>query len=148
MSVFDADPLLGRLERTAIVFCLAAAVVALGARGGRPDVALGILGGGFLIGVSYWAIRSGGDALLILAGGVRNGAAPAAEEARQRRRTAGRLGARLVGRYALLVILAYVMIARLRLHPIGLLIGASSVVAAATIEAVRLLLGTGRPGPR
>jgi hypothetical protein len=36
--------------------------------------------------------------------------------------------------------LAYVMIARLSLHPIGLLAGASSVVVAASIEAVRLLL--------
>ncbi len=43
-------------------------------------------------------------------------------------------------RYALLVLLAYVMIARLRLHPLGLLAGASSVVAAASVEACRLLL--------
>ena len=42
-------------------------------------------------------------------------------------------------RYALLALLAYVMIARLRLHPLGLLAGASSVVAAAAIEAGRLL---------
>jgi hypothetical protein len=32
------------------------------------------------------------------------------------------------------------MIARLRLHPLGLLAGASSVVAAVSIEALRLLL--------
>jgi hypothetical protein len=32
------------------------------------------------------------------------------------------------------------MIARLHLHPVGLLAGASSVVAAAAVEAVRLLL--------
>jgi hypothetical protein len=40
-------------------------------------------------------------------------------------------------RYALLALLAYVMIARLRLHPLGLLAGASSVVAAAAVEAFR-----------
>jgi hypothetical protein len=144
MSVFDADPLLRRLERTAVSFCLVAAAVALGVRGGCGDVAVGILGGGFLIGVSYWAIRSGGDALLLLAGAAREDSRSAAE----RRRSAVRLGARLVGRYALLAVLAYVMIARLRLHPIGLLVGASSVVAAATIEAVRLFVGAGRPGIR
>jgi hypothetical protein len=44
----------------------------------------------------------------------------------------------LVGRYALLGFMAYVMIARLRLHPLGLLAGASSIVAAVTVEAVRL----------
>jgi hypothetical protein len=32
------------------------------------------------------------------------------------------------------------MIARLRLHPVGLLAGASSIVAAVSIEAVRLLM--------
>jgi hypothetical protein len=41
--------------------------------------------------------------------------------------------------YALLAVLAYVMIARLRLHPIGLLIGASSLVASAALEAGRVL---------
>ena len=46
----------------------------------------------------------------------------------------------LAGRYALLALIAYVMIARLRLHPLGLLAGASSVVAAVTVEAVRLLV--------
>jgi len=40
-------------------------------------------------------------------------------------------------RYALLGLLAYVMIARLRLNPVGLLLGASSMVAAAAIEAMR-----------
>lgn len=148
MSVFDADPMLRRLERAAFTFCLAAAGVALGVRGGCADVALGILGGGVLIGVSYWAIRSGGDAMLLLAGASRSAPATGREDGAVRRRSAVRLGARLVGRYALLVFLAYVMIARLRLHPVGLLIGVSSVVAAATLEAIRLLLGPGRPGTR
>ena len=48
--------------------------------------------------------------------------------------------AKVFVRYALLVLLAYVMIARLRLHPLGLLAGASSVVVAASVEACRLLL--------
>jgi hypothetical protein len=50
----------------------------------------------------------------------------------------GRVLAKLIGRYALLALLAYVMIARLRLHPLGLVAGASSVVAAAALEAGRL----------
>jgi hypothetical protein len=36
-------------------------------------------------------------------------------------------------------LLAYVMIARLRLHPVGLIVGASSLVASASFEAVRAL---------
>jgi len=51
-----------------------------------------------------------------------------------------RIGLQLAGRYALLAFLAYVMIARLRLHPLGLLAGASSIVAAVTVEAVRVLV--------
>ena len=56
-----------------------------------------------------------------------------------------RAGAALDGhevdrRYALLGFGAYVMIARLRLPPLGLLAGASSIVAAVTVEAVRLLI--------
>ena len=50
---------------------------------------------------------------------------------------------RLAARYALLALIAYVMIARLRLHPLGLLAGASSVVAAAALEAVRVVAGPG-----
>ena len=49
-------------------------------------------------------------------------------------------GAKVAGRYALLGFLAYVMIARLRLPPLGLLAGASSIVAAVAVEAVRLLM--------
>jgi hypothetical protein len=51
-----------------------------------------------------------------------------------------REAAKIALRYALLGLLAYVMIARLRLHPWGLLAGASSVVAGASLEAVRLAL--------
>ena len=43
----------------------------------------------------------------------------------------------LVLRYALLAGMAYVMIARLRLPPMALLIGASVMVAAAALELVR-----------
>jgi len=85
-----------------------------------------VLGGGILAGVSFVGIRSGLGGLLV-------GTAASA-----RPRVAWIL-LKVVGRYALLALLAYVMIARLRLHPLGLLAGASSVVAAAVIEAGRLL---------
>ena len=92
-------------------------------------LAAGVLGGGLLIGISFYTLgrRRGG-----LVAGRHRAAAGA------RRRSAGTL-LKLVLRYALLGFLAYVMIARLRLHPIGLLVGASSVAAAAFVEAVRLL---------
>ena len=90
-------------------------------------MAAGVLGGGLLIGISFYTLGSGVAAIVAAASG---GKPP-------RERLAGSL-LKLVLRYALLGFLAYVMIARLRLHPIGLLLGASSVVAAAFVEAVRL----------
>ena len=88
-----------------------------------------VVGGGFLIGVSF----------LSIAGGVDDVAA--------RRRT-GRAVLKIAGRYALLAFLAYVMIARLRLPPLGLIAGASSVVAAAALEAGRLLFSKGATARR
>ena len=148
MTGREADPLLKRLERTSQVFCVGAAAVALGVRRGNPDVAVGVLGGGLLILISYWAIKTSIDGLLAAlvpasAAGGEEEAKDAAARRANRARTAGFL-LRLVGRYALLGFGAYVMIARLRLHPVGLLIGVSSAVFAATVEAIRVLSGPGR----
>ena len=89
------------------------------------------MGGGLLVGVSYWSIKAGvSDLMPTIA--VRTGVAA--------RVLRGRIVLQLAGRYALLGLMAYVMIARLRLHPLGLLAGASSIVAAVTVEAVRLLV--------
>jgi len=76
-----------------------------------------VLGGGLLIAVSFFSIASG----------------------------VGALGAdgkpafvllKVTGRYALLGFLAYVMIARLRLPPLGLIAGASSFAVAALVELI------------
>ena len=115
-----SEDLLARLQRNALVSCavMAAAGTAL-ARDWRAGLA--VLGGGILIATSLLSIRGGFDDM-------------------SARRRAGRALLKIVGRYALLAFLAYVMIARLRLPPLGLIAGASSVVAAATVEAVRLLV--------
>jgi hypothetical protein len=44
---------------------------------------------------------------------------------------------KFVTRHAILAVAAYVMLARLRLHPIGLLVGASSLVLAAAAAMAR-----------
>ena len=98
-----------------VAMALAAVAIAHDVRAG-----LAVLGGGLLIGISF----------LSLSGGIEDLAAE---------RRAWRALLKIAGRYALLAFLAYVMIARLRLPPVGLIAGASSVVAAASIEAVRLL---------
>ena len=120
------DPLVDRIGRNSIIICVVAAAAALALWGVR--VAAGVLGGGLLIGVSFYTLGHGVAALVLAATGG----------ATARQAVAGTL-LKLVLRYALLGFLAYVMIARLRLHPIGLLAGASSVAAGAFVEAVRLL---------
>jgi hypothetical protein len=114
-----SDHLLDRLQRNAAVICglMALAAVAV-ARDWRAGAA--VLGGGLLIATSFLSIRGGVEDLA----------------AHQR---AGRALLKVVGRYALLGFLAYVMIARLRLPPVGLIAGASSVAAAALVEALRFL---------
>jgi hypothetical protein len=135
--MIDVDPVIGRIARTAAVACVAATAGALLLRPDRPSLAAGIVGGGVLVFVSLFAIRGSIDAVLSSAGAP-DGGGPAAAGGTG---TPGRAGAatavKLAGRFALLALAAYVMIARLRLHPVGLLIGASSLVAGATLEAVR-----------
>src|SRR5258708_36308788 len=82
--------------------------------------AAAVLGGGLLIGISFWSIASAVDDLAAT------------------RRASFTLFA-VAGRYALLAFLAYVMIARLRLPPLGLIAGASSFAVAAALESVILL---------
>ena len=121
------DPLIQRIARMAAAFCIVASALALW-RFGWP-AALGVLGGGLLIGTSFYTLGSGVSALVL-----------AATQGASARGVVLRSLVKLVLRYALLGFLAYVMIARLRLHPIGLLVGASSVAAAAFVEAGRFLV--------
>ena len=85
------------------------------------------------------AVRGGGGARLVRVTVDADGGMDVEAIARPRPKFAWIL-VKLALRYALLALLAYVMIARLRLHPLGLMAGASSVVAAVSIEAVRVLL--------
>ena len=122
----DGDPFVRRIGRDAAVLCLAGAAVAAVVAGAA--MAAAVIGGGLLIGISFYTIGRGISAILRRASGGASSQAMMVRSLLQ-----------LVLRYALLGFLAYVMIARLRLHPVGLLVGASSVTAAAVIEAVRFL---------
>jgi hypothetical protein len=127
----EVDPLLRRLERTAWIACLVMAAIAFVISHGQWRPVFGVLGGGLLVAVSYRTIGSG------VSGLVERVARPPGASAAPLPGV-GKTAVLVVFRYALLALLAYVMIARLRLHPLGLLAGASSVVAAAAVEAFRL----------
>ena len=141
MMVRETDRALRRIERNTTIVCIVFAVCAWVASGGQVAAPLGVLAGGVLIGLSYWTIKSGVDAL---SGRLAASRVPPEALAQQAplgpRRLVAWTVAKFMGRYALLGIVAYVMIARLRLHPIGLLAGVSSVAAAAAIESLRMLV--------
>ena len=91
--------------------------------GGRLDVTVGVVAGGALMAVSYLGIK-GGAAVLVTA----------VEAGRAKRGALIVASLKFLGRFALLALAAYVILARLRMHPVGVLVGASvPVVAVATL---------------
>ena len=98
-----------------------------------PPVAAGVFGGAVIVAVSYWAIKRGV-----------NGLSVAMEQGASARARAARALIMLVGRYALLALIAYVMIARLRLSPLGLLLGASVIPIAVAVEALATFKTNGK----
>jgi hypothetical protein len=117
--------MIARLARDTAWACVAIAVVfALWQR----DLAgpLGVLGGGLLIGLSFWAIRGTVDTLIALRSDPEN-----------RRISAGFSLVKFFTRHAILAVAAYGMMVRLHLSPMGLLAGVSSLGVAVAVEALR-----------
>lgn len=114
-----------RIARTAAVVCVVLAVAAaIWSRG--LLVPLGVVGGGVLIGLSYWAISSSVDGLLALRSGGETG-----------RKRAGFHLVKIFTRHGMLAFAAYVMMVRLHLDPVGLLAGVSSLGIAVAVEVLR-----------
>jgi hypothetical protein len=128
--VAESDQVLRRVERDGTIACLAMTAVAGAIARGRWAEPLGVLGGGLLVAVSYRGIKSGVEVLVaVMAGGA-----------------AGHKGivrglVKIFTRYAILAGAAYVIMARLRLPPVAVFAGASSIVLAVTVEALRGLRG-------
>jgi hypothetical protein len=114
----EPDPQLRRLERRA--FLMLAIFAAAAAMSGGVRAVLGVATGGLLAAISYGAIRAGVDALAATSSAS----------------TLWRL-VKFVTRFGILGGIAYVMMVRLRAHPVWMLVGASSLVAAAALDAVR-----------
>ena len=111
-------------RHTAIVCLLIALLFALWRR--TLAAPLGVLGGGLLIGLSFWAIRGTVDALVALRSGGETG----------RISTAFTL-VKFFTRHAIVALAAYGMMVRLRLDPMGLLAGVSSLGVAVGVEVLR-----------
>ena len=111
-----------RLRRDATLACVGLAGGALLVWPRDWRMAAGILGGGVLIGLSAWAIRSGVDGLLRTPSG----------------RAPGRAAlVKFFTRHAILALAAYGMMARLKLDPVGMLVGVSCLALAVGLEAAR-----------
>jgi hypothetical protein len=93
-----------------------------------PLLALGVVGGGVLAGLAYWGIRGLADVLV--AGAIRG-------EIRSNSR--GWALVKFFTRHAILALAGYGMMTRLKLDPIGLLMGVSSPIVVVALEAVRAL---------
>ncbi len=146
----EADPSLRRIERDAVIICAAAAAIALPMGHWQPDGAIGVLGGGALMAISYWAIRGGVDALVRRHAALAGSTTEALDAADTRAPDASRSPARpargmawavtkFILRYALLAAGAYVILIPLHAHPLGVLVGVSAPVAAIAVEAARLV---------
>lgn len=136
----DTTTLIARLERTTAVV-LAGLVAVTWPVWGWP-VAGGVLGGGLLSAISYLPLKRGVERLGPPADaapnrGSRSDLSSEGQPSPRRPASAARVVLGLATRYALLLAAGYVIIARLHLHPLGVLVGASAVVIAAMVEAVR-----------
>jgi hypothetical protein len=133
----DRDPSLRLFERDAVVACAVMAAIALAIQRGRPAAAVGVVGGFALAASSYSAIKGAVNLVVSLAG--RSPTAPG-DSSVESPLPAGRriaLAVKFFTRYALLAVGAYVMLACLGVHPVGLLAGATTPFVAAVVQAVR-----------
>ena len=114
-----------RVARNTAIICVVLAALAY-AWSRDIFVPLGVLGGGLLIGLSFWAITGTVDALVALRS---SGETPAKSTTFQL--------VKFFTRHGMLALAAYGMMVRLHLDPLGLLAGVSSIVIAAAVEVLR-----------
>lgn len=91
-------------------------------------VVAGVVGGGLLVGLALWAIAGAVTAMTM------------GRQGKNERKPAVSRGVVLVKfftRHVILALVAYVMMVRLHLDPVGMVVGVTSVVVAAVIEAAR-----------
>ena len=133
----ETDPTLRRIERYSLIACAALAVAAWIVTQ-RVDAPLGVLCGGALVAISYRGIKAGISVAIDASDSDDSDDSDArgAGGARRSRQVAIGL-VKFFTRYAILALAAYVIMARLRLPPVAVFAGASSLVIAVMVEALR-----------
>ena len=127
------------IERIARGTAIACVVIAVLFAIWKRDLAgpLGVLGGGVLIGLSFWAIRGVVDTLISVRSGLPQRSGDAAEAGETRGNPAGFALVKFFTRHGILALAAYGMMVRLHVDPVGLLAGVSSLGVAVAVEALR-----------
>jgi hypothetical protein len=127
---------LDRIARNTALTC--AAIAAMAAVWTRDyPVPLGVLGGGLLIGLSYWAIKGTVDSFIGRRTGVARPGGEAVTAAESGAKHAPFQLVKFFTRHGMLALAAYGMMVRLHLDPVGLLAGVSSLVIAVAVEVLR-----------
>jgi hypothetical protein len=124
----DMDSTIRRFEREAVLACLIFSALALVWPEGGVRAAGAVLGGGALAALSYLALKG---VVTMTISGTKRRIWPLVK---------------FFTRYAILAFVAYVMLARLRLHPVGVIVGATSIVVAAGAAAIRTIASSSRSG--
>ena len=120
------DSTIRRFEREAVIACLVLAAVALVWPGGGGAAAAAVLGGGALAAISYLPLKA---AVNLTDSGTKSRLWPLVK---------------FFTRNVILAFVAYVMLARLRLHPIGVIVGATSIGVAGAAAAIRTIASSSR----
>jgi hypothetical protein len=136
--------MIARVARDTALACLAIALVFFLWKRNLASP-LGVLGGGLLIGLSFWAIRGTVDTLIALQPGLPRQSGGAAKAMEAEGAKAGETGRKSTAfalvkfftRHAIVAVAAYGMMVRLHLDPLGLLAGVSSLGVAVGVEALR-----------
>lgn len=127
--------MIDRIARHTAIACL---VIALLFAIWRRTIAapLGVLGGGLLIGISFWAIRGSVDDL-VLRQSLSRRSSEGAKADETGRKPAGFQLVKFFTRHAIVALAAYGMMVRLHLDALGLLAGVSSLGIAVAVEAFK-----------
>jgi hypothetical protein len=139
----ERDTSLRHVERDAAIVCAIMSGLALVLQRGASSGALGVIGGGALMAVSFRAITGAVDAVV-----TRATSSPDAADAPSH----ARVGFAVLGfvlRYIAIGLVAWALLVKLHAHPIGLFAGVTAPVIAIGIEAARLqrAVRTSPPSP-
>jgi hypothetical protein len=122
-----------RIARTTAVVCVVTAV-AFAAWKRTWAAPLGVLGGGLLLGISYWAVRGAVDALIT---SLPRHSGEAAKAGKTSQKSGAFTLVKFFTRHGIVALAAYGMMVRLHVDPMGLLLGVSSLGVATAVEVLR-----------